>query len=54
MWVDKNQRDTYYPIAYDLFSRNILDKDDMYSIRSIKIKSSKMDKNKERDDYEIQ
>lgn len=54
MWGDKNQRVTFYPIAYDLFSRNILDKDNMYSIRIIKIKSAEMDKNKERDDYEIQ
>lgn len=53
MWGDKYNRENYYSIAYDLYSRNILDNNELIIIKDIKIKSTNMDKQKEKDDYEL-
>lgn len=53
MWGNKEKRDKYYPIAYELYSKNIFDNDQMQVIHDTKTRSSEMDSNKEKDDYEI-
>lgn len=55
MWGDKYDRDTYYPIASDLYSRNILDNEEMSTIKDIKTKSANMDKESKsrNDDIEL-
>ncbi len=51
MWGNKEKRDKYYGVAYELFGKNILDEDDMRSILGTKQRSAKMDNNsKSRDD----
>ena len=53
MWGNKEKRDKYYPIAYELYGKNIFDNDQMQVIHDTKTRSSEMDSNKEKDDYEI-
>ena len=53
MWGNKEKRDKYYPIAYELYGKNIFDNEQMQVIHDTKTRSSKIDSNKEKDDYEI-
>lgn len=53
MWRNKEKRDKYYPIAYELYSKNIFDNEQMQVIHDTIIKSAEMDSNKGKDDYEI-
>lgn len=39
MWGNKEKRDRYYPLTYELYGKNILDKDQMKTIFDIKNKS---------------
>lgn len=51
--IKNEKRDKYYPIAYELYGKNIFDNDQMQVIHDTKTRSSEMDSNKEKDDYEI-
>jgi hypothetical protein len=51
MWGDKEKRDKYYPVAYGLYGKNILDEEQMRWILGTKHKSAEMDReSKSRDD----
>ena len=51
MWRDKEKRDKYYPVAYELYGKNILDEDQMRGILGTKHRSAEMDReSKSRDD----
>ncbi|MBD9115431.1 hypothetical protein EGP95_06630 [bacterium] len=51
MWGDKEKRDKYYPVAYELYGKNILDEDQMRGILGTKQKSAEMDReSKSKDD----
>lgn len=41
MWGDKEKRDKYYPVAYELCSKNILDNDQMQTTNDTIIRSAK-------------
>ena len=53
MWENKEKRDKYYPIVYELYDKNIFDNEQMQVIHDTKTRSSEMDSNQEKDDYEI-
>ena len=51
MWGDKEKRDKYYPVAYELYGKNILDEDQMRGILGTKQRSAEIDnESKARDD----
>lgn len=51
MWGDKEKREKYYPVAYELYGKNILDEDQMRGIMNTKRTSAEMDRDyKSRDD----
>ena len=51
MWGDKEKRDKYYPVAYELYGKNILDEEQMRGILGTKQRSAEMDReSKSRDD----
>lgn len=41
---DKEKRDKYYPIAYELYDKNIFDDEQMISILATKQRSSEIDR----------
>ena len=53
MWVNKQKRDKYYGIAYELYGKNILEEDQMKSILNTKKECEKVDSEKEKDDFEL-
>lgn len=51
MWGNKEKRDKYYPVAYELYGKNILDEEQMRGIMNTKRTSAETDRNtKSRDD----
>ena len=51
MWWDKEKRDKYYPVAYELYGKNILYEEKMRGILGTKQSSAEMDRDsKSRDD----
>ena len=51
MWGDKEKRDKYYPVAYELYGKNILDEEQIRGILGTKQRSAKIDnESKLRDD----
>ena len=51
MWGDKEKRDKYYPVAYELYGKNILDEEQMRGILATKHRSAEMDReSRSRDD----
>ena len=51
MWGDKEKRDKYYPVAYELYGKKILDEDQMRGILGTKHRSAEMDReSRSRDD----
>ena len=51
MWGDKEKRDKYYPVAYELYGKNILDEEQIRGILGTKQRSAKIDnESKSRDD----
>lgn len=51
MWGDKEKREKYYPVAYELYGKNVLNDDQMRGIMNTKRTSAEMDRNtKSRDD----
>lgn len=53
MWGNKEKRDKYYPIAYELYENNILDKEQMQTILNTKNRSSEIDNKSKNDDFDI-
>ena len=43
MWEDKEKRDKYYPVAYELYGKNILDQEQIRGILGTKQRSAEMD-----------
>lgn len=43
MWEDKEKRDKYYPVAYELYGKNILDQEQIRGILGTKERSAEMD-----------
>ena len=51
MWGDKEKRDKYYPVAYELYGKNILDEEQIRGILGTKQRTAKIDnESKSRDD----
>lgn len=51
MWGDKEKRDKYYPVAYELYGKNILDEEQIRGILGTKQRSAEIDnESKSRDD----
>lgn len=51
MWGDKEKRDKYYPGAYELYGKNILDEEQIRGILGTKQRSAEIDnESKSRDD----
>lgn len=51
MWGNKEKRDKYYPVAYELYGKNILDEEQIRGILGTKQKSAEIDKDsKSKDD----
>lgn len=51
MWGDKEKRDKYYSVAYELYGKNILDKEQIRGILGTKQRFAKINnKSKSRDD----
>lgn len=51
MWGNKEKRDKYYPVAYELYGKNILDEEQIRGILGTKQRSAEIDnKSKSRDD----
>ncbi len=51
MWGDKEKRDKYYPVAYELYGKNILDEEQIRGILGTKQRSAKIDNgSKSKDD----
>lgn len=55
MWGDKEKRDKYYRVAYELYDKNILDEEQMRDILGTKQKSAEMDRDSKSkyDDMEL-
>lgn len=53
MQGNKEKRDKYYPIAYELYGKNIFDNNQMQKLYVTKNKSAEIDETKEKDEYEI-
>ena len=51
MWGNKEKRDKYYPVAYELYGKNILDEEQIRGILGTKQRSAEIDReSKSRDD----
>lgn len=44
MWGDKEKRDEYYPVAYELYGKNILDEEQIRGILGTEERSTEMDR----------
>ena len=55
MWGDKEKRDKYYPVAYELYGKNILDEEQMKDILGTKKRSTEIDRGSKskNDDFEL-
>jgi hypothetical protein len=53
MWGNKEKRDKYYSVAYELYGKNVFNNDQMQTIHDTKNRSAEMDRDNEKDDYEI-
>ena len=53
MWGNKEKRDKYYPIVYELYGNNILDKEQMQTILNTKNRSPEIDNKSKNDDFDI-
>ncbi len=55
MWGDKEKRDKYYPVAYELYGKNILDEEQMKDILETKKRSTEIDRGSKskNDDFEL-
>ena len=53
MWGNKQKRDKYYGVAYELYGKKILEEDQMRSILNTKKECEKVDVEKEKDDFEL-
>jgi hypothetical protein len=54
MWGDKEKRDKYYPVAYELYDKNILDEEQMRGILGTKHKSAEMDRESKSGDDDME
>lgn len=51
MWGNKEKRDEYYPVAYELYGKNILDEEQIRGILGTKQRSAEIDRDsKSKDD----
>lgn len=51
MWGNKEKRDKYYPVSYELYGKNILDEEQMRGILGTKQINAEMDRDsKSKDD----
>lgn len=53
MWGDKEKRDKYYLVAYELYGKNILDDDQMRGRLGTKRKSTEIDRDSSNKDDEM-
>lgn len=55
MWENKEKRDRYYPVAYELYGKNILDEEQMKDILETKQRSTEIDRGSKskNDDFEL-
>ena len=55
MWGNKEKRDKYYPVAYELYGKNILDEEQIRGILGTKQRSAEMDRESRSrdDDFEL-
>ena len=55
MWGNKEKRDKYYPVAYELYGKNILDEEQMKDILETKKRSTEIDRGSKskNDDFEL-
>lgn len=55
MWGDNEKRDKYYPVAYELYGKNILDEEQMKYILETKKRSAEIDRGSKskNDDFEL-
>ena len=55
MWGNKEKRDKYYPVAYELYGKNILDEEQIRGILGTKQRSAEIDRESESrdDDFEL-
>lgn len=53
MWGNKEKRDKYYGVAYELYGNNILDKEQMQTILNTKNRSAEIDNKSRKDDFDI-
>lgn len=55
MWGDNEKRDKYYPVAYELYGKNILDEEQMKDILETKKRSTEIDRGSKskNDDFEL-
>lgn len=55
MWGDNEIRDKYYPVAYELYKKNILDEEQMKDILETKKRSTEIDRGSKSkyDDFEL-
>ena len=55
MWGDNEKRDKYYPVAYELYKKNILDEEQMKDILETKKRSTEIDRGSKskNDDFEL-
>lgn len=51
---DKEKRDKYYPVAYELYGKNILDEDQMRGILGTKHRSAEMDRESRSRDVDME
>lgn len=55
MWGNKEKRDKYYPVAYELYGKNILDEEQIRGILGTKQRSTEIDRGSKskNDDFEL-
>ena len=55
MWGNKEKRDKYYPVAYELYGKNILDEEQVRGILGTKNRSAEIDRDSKSkdDDFEL-
>ena len=51
---EQEKRDKYYPVAYELYGKNILDEDQMRDILATKKRSTEMDKSSYSKDVDME
>ena len=54
MWGDKEKRDKYYPVAYELYGKNILDEEQMRGMLGNKQRSAEMDRESRSSDDDME